>query len=492
MACGGSLQYENRHVDVIRATNVEGTRRVLTLAGQLGAGTFNYISTAYVAGRATGSIPEAQSRGNATNNHYEQSKIDAETLVTSWANGRVRIFRPSIVVGHSRTLGATSFSGCYGFFRQLVQFRGMIERTQKGLLSRSPVRMRVHPDGDLNVVPVDAVVQEAVAIALQDACEGVFHLTHPFPWKTGATVRAMFELLGMHAPIFIDRRDDFSWLDQQLDKRMDFYGSYIIGHKHFERIRTDAALRGCERFAYAEVPLVELCQWYFQVLEETQVFGFLAHRFGKRAWVERSGGSLRLVRRLIKNFPDARFVHLVRDGRTCAISMSRHLGFRMALIAVQLTEILGVDPWESRDRAYVDDVPEELLPFLPERFDREAFLRYETPLPLCGHYWSGEIVTGLDELSGVAPGRLLTLRYEDFGQAPRPTIARLMEFIGVDVDDVWIERMAGIVRPARSRFSELAPGERRALMEACQPGFAALAELYSDEIAEAALDEAPI
>ena len=27
------------------------------------------------------------------------------------------------------------------------------------------------------------------------------------------------------------------------------------------------------------------------------------------------------------------------------------------------------------------------------------------------------------------------------------------------------------------------PGERRALMEACQPGFAALAELYSAEVA---------
>jgi thioester reductase-like protein len=265
-----SLQFENRHVDTIRATNVEGTRRVLALAGQLGAGMFNYISTAYVAGRSTGSIPEVRSHGNATNNHYEQSKIDAETLVASWANGRVRIFRPSIVMGHSRTLGATSFTGCYGFFRQLLQFRGMLERTQKGLLARSPVRMRVDPDGDLNLVPVDAVVREAVAIALQDASEGVFHLTHPFPWKTGAVVRTMFELLGMHPPIFVDRRDDFSWLDQELDKRMDFYGSYIVGHKHFERVRTDAALREGERFAYTDVPLAALCQWYRQGLEEAR------------------------------------------------------------------------------------------------------------------------------------------------------------------------------------------------------------------------------
>ena len=246
----------------------------------------------------------------------------------------------------------------------------------------------------------------------------------------------------------------------------------------------EALFDDLERFV-STLPTAAVGQHY------QQMFSFLAHRFGKRTWIERSGGSLRLARRLIESFPDARFVHLVRDGRNCAISMSRHLGFRMALIAIQLTEILGVDPWESSDRAYVDDVPEELMPFLPERFDREAFVRYETPLPLCGHYWSGEILTGLDELSGVAPGRLLTLRYEDFGRAPRPTIARLMEFIGVDANDAWIERLAGIVRPARSRFTELEPGERRALTEACQPGFAALAELYSAEVAETAMDGTP-
>jgi hypothetical protein len=146
----------------------------------------------------------------------------------------------------------------------------MLERTQKGLLARSPMRMRVDPAGDLNLVPVDAVVREAVAIALQDASAGVFHLTHPCPWKTGAVVRTMFELLGMHEPIFVDRRDDFSWLDQQLDQRMDFYSSYIVGHKRFERFRTDAALREGERFAYSHVPLAALCQWYRQELEKSR------------------------------------------------------------------------------------------------------------------------------------------------------------------------------------------------------------------------------
>lgn len=212
-----------------------------------------------------------------------------------------------------------------------------------------------------------------------------------------------------------------------------------------------------------------------------RIFDWLARRCGRAGWVERSGGSLRIVRRLRAAFPDARFVHLVRDGRNCALSMSRHLGFRMALVSIQLTEILGVDPWESTDRSLEADVPDELLPFLPERFDAAAFLRYETPLPLCGHYWSGEILAGTEELAGLGPDRLLTMRYEDFLAAPRASIARLFEFLGAPADAAWLERMAAIVRPARSQWTALPSRERAGLLDACLPGFRALADHYPPE-----------
>jgi hypothetical protein len=204
----------------------------------------------------------------------------------------------------------------------------------------------------------------------------------------------------------------------------------------------------------------------------SRLFAELARRFGRTVWVERSGGSLRLASRLRRAFPSARFVHIVRDGRDCAISMSKHYGFRMALVAMQLTEILGVDPFESRDRAWEPDVPDELVPFLPERFDGEAFRRYETPLPLCGHYWSGEIAAGLTELADVAPGRLLTLRYEDFLEEPYPTIGRLLTFLGPDyVDDAWARRAALHVGRPRSAWGALAEPDLRALTDACRPGF---------------------
>lgn len=211
-----------------------------------------------------------------------------------------------------------------------------------------------------------------------------------------------------------------------------------------------------------------------------RLFAWLTERFGKRTWVERSGGSLRVVRRLAAAFPGARFVHLVRDGRGCALSMSRHLGFRMAIVAMQMTEILGVDPFESPDRTWVGDLPDELEPFLPESFDAAAFRAWAPPLPLAGHYWSGEIEAGLRELAELPEDHVLTLRYEDFLDDPVATITRLVTFIGDPPDEAWVRRVAASVRRAPPSWQALAPAEQRALEAACRPGFAALGALYPD------------
>lgn len=237
----------------------------------------------------------------------------------------------------------------------------------------------------------------------------------------------------------------------------------------------DALLDELQAFI-ATQPAGTAADWY------TRLFDRLARRFGKQGWLERSGGSLRIARRLARAFPDARFVHLVRDGRDCAISMSRHYGFRMALVAMQLTEILGVDPYESPDRTWERDIPDDLVHFLPERFDPAEFRRYETPLPLCGHYWSGEIVAGLAELAELPEERRLTLRYEDFLARPHETISRLIEFLDPGgADAPWIDRAAATIRSARSAYRELAPRTLAQLTDACRPGFAALGDLYGRE-----------
>jgi hypothetical protein len=213
------------------------------------------------------------------------------------------------------------------------------------------------------------------------------------------------------------------------------------------------------------------------------LFDRLAASAGRAGWVERSGGSLRIAARLARAFPDARFVHLVRDGRDCAMSMSRHFGFRMALVAAQLTEILGVDPYESSDRTWEGDVPDALAPFLPELFDPDAFRRYETAIPLCGHYWAGECAAGVAELAAL-PDRVLVLRYEDLLTDPRSVLRRLARFVVPGpVDEAWVDRAAAQVKAPRSHWAELPARTVAELNEACRPGFAALGDLYATEMA---------
>jgi thioester reductase-like protein len=117
-----SLRFEDRHAEQIFKTNVDGTRHALALAGQLGVRDFNSMSTAYVAGQTTGLVPETRQSGAAPNNLYEKSKIEAEALILAAQQFAVRIFRPSIVIGHSQTYGATNFTGMYGLLRNLYAF----------------------------------------------------------------------------------------------------------------------------------------------------------------------------------------------------------------------------------------------------------------------------------------------------------------------------------------------------------------------------------
>lgn len=206
-----------------------------------------------------------------------------------------------------------------------------------------------------------------------------------------------------------------------------------------------------------------------------KLFGLLAKRFDKKIWAERSGGSLRIAHRLYELFPDARFVHIVRDGRDCALSMQRHNGFKMALVAFQLIEVLGVDPFESDDRTWLNDLPDELIPFLPERFNGQAFRDYPISPSLYGHYWSGEITAGLEVWDQIGDQQKMTLKYEDILAAPNENIAALIEFIDPTLCDLeWQRTASKLVKAPTASWRQLSEKEQSLLTSACAIGLQAL------------------
>lgn len=201
-------------------------------------------------------------------------------------------------------------------------------------------------------------------------------------------------------------------------------------------------------------------------------FGWLAQRFERTMWIERSGGAFVVIEPIFATFPDARFIHIVRDGRDTALSISEHFGFRMFLMGAMLTEMLGVDPYESDDRSNIDQVPAPMRAFLPERFDAQAFRDYRVPVPVCAGLWSQQIANGMGVLGQLSDDRVLTVRYEDFFTEPQAQMDRIAGFLGDQyIDSAWSADCADMVRPPKSSWRQLGDVALQALDTACQPGF---------------------
>jgi long-chain acyl-CoA synthetase len=154
-----------------RAINCTGTKNVMDFARQayrLGKLIkVAHISTAYVSGNRQGVIYEGELDFNQRfSNTYEQSKFESEQLIRKlYKDIPVIIFRPSIIVGHSKTGETTSFNVLYYPLKLLY----------RGYLKIIPGRKDVLMD----VVPIDFVCNSIYHILLKTSVtrDKTFHLT---------------------------------------------------------------------------------------------------------------------------------------------------------------------------------------------------------------------------------------------------------------------------------------------------------------------------
>jgi thioester reductase-like protein len=271
-----SLHFEARYADEIMAVNCQGTARALELAARLGASQFNHVSTAYVAGARQGEIAEAACpRDTRSSNLYERSKVEAEALVERAPRFVRRILRPSIVIGHSRTLETINPTGLYGFLRKLRAYRGMLARTQASLVREKSLRLRVDAGTELDLIPVDRVAANAVAIALvrDPPPIGYFHLSNPSAPQADMTTEVMFETSGLAPPTFVTDGSALDWLDEEFQARTAFYRTYLTGSRTFLRHNTVRAVgpEPAEPYRISRDALRRYCAWYVARLEQEWV-----------------------------------------------------------------------------------------------------------------------------------------------------------------------------------------------------------------------------
>lgn len=202
------------------------------------------------------------------------------------------------------------------------------------------------------------------------------------------------------------------------------------------------------------------------------LFAWLRDALGRDVWIERSGASLLFASTLIRAFPDARFIHLYRDGREAALSMSRHYLYRLIAGTLGHFRRLGADPcrliasdpgWDRKAlRLY------RVSRLLPAR---ALAPRGVPPLDEFGKLWSAMIERSETLLGGLPPERVHRIRFEDLCADPGERLAALMEFIDPALRDrAWLARAAGLARAPRRRFPELPDRRQAALTAACRPG----------------------
>lgn len=229
-----SLDFSDTNRERVLRANVTGTKHALALARRVGAKRFVYVSTAYSCGRASGVVPETlHSLRKEFNNVYEYSKCKAEHLVAracrrwemQWS-----VWRPSIIVGPAATYRTGgSDTGLYGFAREMLRMRRCLTTANSKPYLLADAACRV------NLVPVDGVVERMVSWLSEDfPGSPVRHLTSPNAPSVAAVINTVATECGVTnlgiAPV---ADPDAAPLQKLLDRRMDFYSSYLVGDKSF-------------------------------------------------------------------------------------------------------------------------------------------------------------------------------------------------------------------------------------------------------------------
>jgi nucleoside-diphosphate-sugar epimerase len=231
----GSLLFKEDSADEVFRHNVAGTQNLLRLAQELAVPCFNHVSTAYVAGRRTGVIESAPPAEDVVaNNCYERSKIAAERAVLAAGLDCVRVYRPSIVIGHSTTYEATTFTGLYGFIKAFIAVRAAIARTLGDFLAFRPLRLRADAGAHINFIPVDRVASAAVTVALSGGGQGIYHLANSCQPTLGESMCLLAQRLAIKPPVYVTDPGEFSLIDERVDERLEFYRSYLGGSKFFD------------------------------------------------------------------------------------------------------------------------------------------------------------------------------------------------------------------------------------------------------------------
>ena len=200
----------------------------------------------------------------------------------------------------------------------------------------------------------------------------------------GSGTTMLLDCLGRHPALYAFPRE--TRLIPYLIAREGSYGSLDVDD-NFRRLWDDVRNLAVFRQVNSNLPVPLPSNWRERprtlaaILDA--VFSHFAVAQGKPRWCEKTPQHVQHLLSLAREFPTARFVHVIRDGRDCAASFHRR--------------------WRRQP---------ELTVFR----------------------WKKVVELGRDQGRRLGPGRYLEVRYEDLTAEPEVSLRRLCVFLGLPFD----------------------------------------------------------
>jgi NAD(P)-dependent dehydrogenase (short-subunit alcohol dehydrogenase family) len=181
-----------------QVANIDGTRHAIELAAAIKAGCFHHTSSIAAAGLYPGVFREDMfEEAEGLKDPYLRTKHESEGIVRKECKVPWRIYRPSMVIGHSKTGEMDKIDGPYYLFTLIKKIREALPQWVPTLGIEG---------GRINVVPVDFVADAMDHIAHKRGLDGqCFHLVDPEPMRFGELMNTFSR--AAHAPEMTMRLD---------------------------------------------------------------------------------------------------------------------------------------------------------------------------------------------------------------------------------------------------------------------------------------------
>ena len=179
---------------------------------------------------------------------------------------------------------------------------------------------------------------------------------------------------------------------------------------HFEPVATKVAAR----YVYEKIWGFTKARFFYR-----QVYGWLMriHMDGHLRFAEKTPRNCFLVPFLYRSFPDAQFIHIIRDGRDAALSLSKK-------------------PWYQAALAYSGKREPGGYPYGPYAHfwvERERKTEFETTTDIhrCIWVWRRHTESALMAAAGLTTAQYYEIRYEALVTNPWEEANRLLKFLDI-------------------------------------------------------------